>query len=88
MSVIVFLVNFSSVYYKTLPIDTHLYAGAKTSLKEWICKDIHFLEILGPFPAKAQELCFSPQYLGLKSFIDGFPYISWAIVPCQIILSL
>ena len=49
---------------------------------------IDFLEILGPFPAKTQEVCFSPEYIGLKSFTDGIPYISRGIDSCQIILSL
>jgi len=49
---------------------------------------IDFLEILGPFPAKTQEVRFSPRYSGLKSFIDGMFDISRAINFCHIILSL
>jgi hypothetical protein len=49
---------------------------------------IDFLEILGPFPAKTQEVRFSPRYSGLKSFGDGMFDISRATNSCHIILSL
>ena len=49
---------------------------------------IDFLEILGPFPTKTQEVRFSPRYSGLKSFSDGMFDISRAINSCHIILSL